>query len=119
MLPEEKSETPTQLMLVQEHLPVDEPPEYTSEISRYLNSIATFGTIPDNLLEFWKSKRKEFPSLAKLARKYLPVPPGTVCAEESFSELHFLINEKRSNLTANSVHDMFVTRSLLKYVEKT
>ena len=49
-------------------------------------------------LSYWKLKRKVFPNLAKLARKYLGPPATSVASERLFSCSGNICSDKRSRL---------------------
>lgn len=83
-----------------------------SEMSLYQNTFST--TKPENVLEYWKQHEKTLPNLAKLARKYHSVPPSTVCAESGFSEMGFLINDRRTHLGTDTISNLALTRTLLR-----
>ena len=49
--------------------------------------------------EYWRTHQREFPSLAKLARKFLALPSSSVYSERTFSELGNICGGLRSSLT--------------------
>jgi hypothetical protein len=49
-------------------------------------------------LLFWKKEKKLFPTLSKLARKYLGTPSSSVYSERMFSEMGNIYDEKRNRL---------------------
>ena len=61
----------------------------------------------DNCLEWWSHNSLQFPSLAKLAKKYLCVPATSVPAEQVFSVAGEVISKKRSSLKPENV-DMLI-----------
>jgi len=52
--------------------------------------------------EWWKVQEHKFPILAKLAKKYLPIPATSVPCEHS-SQAGNIVNKKRSCLTPENV----------------
>ena len=48
-----------------------------------------------NSLDWWKAKKEEYPTLARLARKYLCVPGTRTQAERLFSCMGLLLNKRR------------------------
>ena len=55
-------------------------------------------------LEWWKSRKAVFPTLATLARKYFCVPATSTQAERVFSWMGFLLNKRRLCLSGDSVN---------------
>ena len=66
-------------------------------------------------LDFWKHQEELglFPHLCKVARKLLALPSSTAEAERSFSRLRYLLHETRTGMTAETVNNTVVCRSLL------
>ena len=56
-----------------------------------------------NALDWWHSKEKDFPTLARLAKKYLCVPATSTQAERVFSWMGWLLNKRRLSLSGESV----------------
>ena len=52
-----------------------------------------------NSLDWWKAKKEEYPTLARLARKYLCVPGTSTQAESSFSWMGWLLNNRRLSVS--------------------
>ena len=56
-----------------------------------------------NALESWKTKKEDYPTLARLVRKYLCVPATSTQAERVFSWMGWLLNKRRLSLSGESV----------------
>jgi hypothetical protein len=82
-----------------------------NELDRYLNK--KFGPITDDLGQFWRSNEIEFPKLAKLAKRLLAIPAATAENERWFSRLRHLVTENRENLSASTINNICVGRSLM------
>jgi len=52
-------------------------------------------------LVWWRTNRDRFPTIARLARKYLAIPATSVTCERIFSDAGNIITKKRSRLTAD------------------
>ena len=66
--------------------------EFLNCCNRYRNK--PLGT-DKNFLDWWKAKKEEYPTLARLARKYLCVPGTSTQAERVFSCMGLLLNKRR------------------------
>ena len=51
-----------------------------------------------NSLDLWRAKKEEYPTLARLARKYLCVPGTSTQAERVFSWMGWLLNRRRLSM---------------------
>ena len=56
-----------------------------------------------NSLDWWRAKKEEYPTLVRLARKYLCVPGTNTQAERVFSWMGWLLNKRRLFLKDNLV----------------
>ena len=56
-----------------------------------------------NALDWWRLKEKDFPILARLAKKHLCVPATSTQAERVFSWMGWLLNKRRLSLSGESV----------------
>ena len=54
-------------------------------------------------LDWWKAKKEEYPTLARLARKYLCVPGTSTQAERVFSCMGLLLNKRRLSKSVETV----------------
>ena len=54
-------------------------------------------------LDWWRQRRPQFPTLWRLARKFLCVPATSTQAERVFSWMGFLLNKRRLSLSGESV----------------
>ena len=55
-----------------------------------------------NSLDWWRAK-EEYPTLARLARKYLCVPGTNTQAERVFSWMGWLLNKRRLSMSGETV----------------
>lgn len=55
----------------------------------------------NSVLEWWKLNEKHFPTLAKLARRFLAIPATSVPSERMFSAAGRLITKLRNRLGAS------------------
>ena len=60
----------------------------------------------DDALKWWKTRVTTFPTLSRLATKYLAIPASSVPSERIFSLAGNLITKKRCRLTPASVNQM-------------
>ena len=69
--------------------------------------------LQENPLAWWKENKKEYPLLARLARRYLCVPGTSVASERVFSTAGDIITAKRSCLTPGHVNELlFLQKNL-------
>ena len=67
----------------------------------------------ENCLQWWKKNAERFPTIAKVAKRYLCIPATSVPAERVFSTAGLIINEKRSSLLPeNSDMLIFLNKNL-------
>lgn len=68
------------------------------EIESYLSSPYNTKEKSENTLSWWSANQKQFPNIAKLARKYLAIPATSVPSERIFSLAGTLVSKKRAAL---------------------
>ncbi len=66
-------------------------------------------SVEANPLEWWKDNQKQFPRLAKLAKRYLGIPATSVPSERVFSTAGDIVTAQRASLSPDNV-DMMVFR---------
>ena len=64
-------------------------------------------SIDESPLQWWKTREKNYPTLSKLARKYIAVPATSVKSEEIFSTAGNVLTDKRNRLTPEHVNMLF------------
>ena len=69
-------------------------------------------------LEFWRDRQREFPTLAKLARKYLATPATSVYSERLFSEYGNIYEQTRSRLLPRNGEKILFLHHNLKRLAK-
>merc|ERR1719222_1144879 len=72
-----------------------------AELRRYRNEPAL--QRDGDPLGWWRTRMEQYPTLVRLARKYLCVPATSTEAERVFSWMGFLLNKRRLSLSGESV----------------
>ena len=65
-------------------------------------------------LDWWRTRKEDYPTLVRLARKYLCVPATSTQAERVFSWMGHLLNKRRLNLSGESVTMQLFLKDNLK-----
>lgn len=86
------------------------------ELDKYL-SLPSVG-LNCNPLQWWKIFHSEFPTLAKLAMKYLCVQGTSVPSERIFSCAGNVITDHRSSLSPEHAEELIFLSMNAKYVSK-
>lgn len=81
--------------------PDEEAEMETSEIKLYMSEPAISKS--SNILKWWKSSEARFPSLSKLAKKYLCIPATSTPSERVFSSAGNVVSAKRNCLLTEHV----------------
>lgn len=69
--------------------------------------------LQDNPLSWWRDNEKNYPLLARLAKRYLCVPGTSVASERVFSTAGDIVTAKRSCLTPAHVNELlFLQKNL-------
>ena len=93
---------------------VDSLSEIAYEIDKYANSETA--ERDQDLMKLWKDSALLFPTLAKVARKYLSCPASSVYSERLFSEAGNVYEEKRSRLLPRTGEQLlFLHHNLLRF----
>jgi hypothetical protein len=84
--------------------------------NREFNSYLLLPRVPSeiDILQWWASRKSDYPILAKLARKYLSIPATSVPSERLFSSAGLTITEKRTCLNSQFVESILLLKSALK-----
>lgn len=67
-----------------------------------------------NVLDYWRNNTR-YPSLRKLAKRYLCIRPSTVSSERLFSAAGALVDKKRNRLDPERVKMLIFLNKNLKY----
>ena len=67
-----------------------------------------------DLLKFWKVQHDTFPKLAMLAQFIFPIPASSVASESNFSKSGRTVNDRRTQLDADTVNSLMFLHSNLK-----
>ncbi|XDV53650.1 hypothetical protein PO909_022097 [Leuciscus waleckii] len=73
--------------------------------------------LQDNPLIWWRENEKEYPLLARMAKRYLCVPGTSVTSERVFSTAGDIITAKRSCLTPGHVNELLLLQKNLSIPE--
>jgi len=87
------------------------------EIDCYLDNIRIPQALPEtDPFQWWIDNEQKFPTLFKIARKYLGVPATSVPSERLFSDAGKQISTERNRLKPESVNELlFVKRNIEHY----
>ncbi|XP_052001687.1 zinc finger BED domain-containing protein 4-like [Xyrauchen texanus] len=67
----------------------------------------------DSPLKYWGVNKIRFPTLAKMAHKYLSAPCSSVESERLFSSVSHIIDENRNRLTADNAEKLLFLKKTL------
>ena len=56
-----------------------------------------------NSLDWWRAKKEEYPTLERLAKKYLGVPGTSTQVERVFSWMGWLLNKRRLSMSGETL----------------
>lgn len=86
----------------------DTTPQFTDEVSRYLE--ATVQTSED-ILHWWRDRSSSFPRLASVAKGILAIPASSAASERSFSVAGATVSDRRSALDSDTVEQILFVHS--------
>ena len=90
--------------------------ENDDEINCYLDNFRTPQAIPEmDPFQWWIDNKKKFPTLFKIARKYLSVPATSVPSERLFSDAGNQITKDRTSLKPETVNELLFVKRNSKY----
>ncbi len=93
--------------------------DQVDELTRYLQTKVVDDVNP---LEWWRKNKVKFPTVAKLARKYLTLPASSVASERMFSLAGNIVSESRNRLADDAIKDIvfchYAKRCLVRRQEK-
>ena len=74
------------------------------------------GLVPEDsdILEYWKTNRKKFPLLGRLARKFLCIPASSATSEQVFSRAGNAVSEQRTNLSIDNIEMLVYMKKNMK-----
>ena len=65
-------------------------------------------------LVYWKNNKERYPALAKVAKRYLSVPPSSVPSESLFSETGIIDSNRRRRLLSDHLEMLtFIKHNLV------
>ncbi|CAH9073040.1 unnamed protein product [Cuscuta epithymum] len=91
-----------------------------NEITLYLTYEVDFEENDDfDVLDWWKSKERTFPILARMAKQVLSMPVSTIAVEQEFSSAGNVLTASRSRLSAESLETLICYHDWLKAARRT
>ena len=91
------------------------PTPQTSEIDRYAAHAFALHDLEQDILDFWRSYEREFPNLAKLAKRTLAIMPTSAPSERVFSLAGHVASSRRTSLKSGSVDDILLLNCQKKH----
>lgn len=107
--PEEcgESSASSSLWAALDSLPMQEAPSHSqenAEITTYLSSARVARTV--NPYEWWKQNKHQYPNIAEVATRYLPIPATQVASERMFSVSGNIVTQRRELLRPDHVEQL-------------
>ncbi|PLW09422.1 hypothetical protein PCANC_17622 [Puccinia coronata f. sp. avenae] len=92
-----------------------DPPEKTKKLNSVEAKISQYrkeepeqeGT---SILQYWFTRRKKFPTLAKMARIFLAIPATSAASERVFSKGRRIVSWQRSSLKPQSLEELLCVK---------
>ena len=88
-----------------------------SEIQQYLTETTEDQSV--DILKYWLSREKTFPSLAEMARCFLAIPATSASSEQVFSTSKAIIGPQRANLDSTSIEQLLCLKEWARVFCKT
>ncbi len=89
--------------------------EEDDEIDRYAKAKLVYNS-EDSVLDWWKKWTINYPKLSMLARSLLGIPASSCSSERIFSATGRILEERRQNLSDDTVDDILLIRNFKKIV---
>jgi zinc finger BED domain-containing protein 1 (E3 SUMO-protein ligase ZBED1) len=89
----------------------------TTELDAYIGLPQLDPLEENDPIIWWKANRHAYPTLAKLARKYLAIKATSVPSEQLFSAAGNIVTEKRTRLKPKVVSDLIFVKSIHKLAQ--
>ncbi|GES94450.1 zinc finger BED domain-containing protein 4-like [Rhizophagus clarus] len=88
-----------------------------NELTRYLDNFRTPQASPNtDIFKWWIDNREKFPTLFKVARKYLGILATSVPSERLFSDAGNQITSERNRLKAETVNEILFLKRNMEYI---
>lgn len=72
----------------------------------------------DDIIQFWRSNSAKWPKLAAVARTILPIPATETSSERVFSTAGRILEERRTQLSAEAVDNLMFLHGLSTHRRK-
>ena len=95
-------------------------PCYTGQFDHVITAACVFVNDNEcnNPLIWWKTKQLKFPTVAKLAKKYLGIPATSASSERIFSKARRIITGDRNRLAPEIAGTLFYINDNLEWYER-
>lgn len=84
---------------------------FSKEALEYWKSeVLPASAIQQAVLNYWKTRKSEYPMLFKVVPVIFAIPGTQVSVERLFSEMRFIVNDYRASLSKDSIDDIMIVR---------
>ncbi|XP_049326832.1 zinc finger BED domain-containing protein 4-like [Astyanax mexicanus] len=102
--------------ILEETLTPQENTQTTTEVQGFLSEAPVART--ESPLQYWNNNKSRFPTIAKVAKKFLSAPSTSVDSERLFSATSNVINEKRNRIACDKAEMLLLVKKNLPLLLK-
>ena len=85
-------------------------------LNEYLDKVSTM-TVPSNIFEFWRERRREFPALFTLSTHTLCLPASSASVKRIFSSSGLIMRPQRARLSSEMLKTLVYLKCSSNFLE--